>query len=97
MTDEDSLLLNNLKVNVERLFYEFNKMKASNKILEGKVAVLKQRIALLEQEKAELGRENKKIKIANQILAGSDKNREAKNKINIIVREIDKCIALLNK
>jgi hypothetical protein len=97
MTDEDSLLLNDLKVNVERLFHEFDKMKVSNKILESKVAILKQKITLLEQEKTELGRENKNIKIANQILAGSDKNREAKNKINIIVREIDKCIALLNK
>lgn len=97
MTDEDSLLLNELRVNVERLFHEYREMEAANKILKGKVAGLQQKVALLEEEKTELGRENEKIKIANQILTVSGKNREAKNKINNIIREIDKCIALLNK
>jgi len=97
MTDEDSLLLNELRANVERLFHDFNELEAENKLLIEKVAALKETIASLEEEKAELGRKNEKIRIANLLLAGSDKNSEAKRKINIIVREIDKCIALLNK
>jgi regulator of replication initiation timing len=97
MTDEDSLLLNELKINIKRLFSKYNELEAAYNILNDKVSVLKQQIATLEQEKAELSRENEKIVIANQILSKSDENREAKKKINIIIREIDKCIALLNR
>ena len=49
------------------------------------------------KEKAGLSRENEKLKLANRILSKSDENMEAGKKINKIVREIDKCIALLNK
>ncbi len=97
MTEEDSLLLNELKANVHRLFQEYGKLKTENEMLEGNMAVLTQEIARLEQEKSELGRKIEKMKFANRILAGSDKDREAKKRINILLREIDKCIALLNK
>ena len=39
---------------------------------------------------------NKTIKIAKS-LTGAEESTEAKLKINALVREIDKCIALLNK
>lgn len=39
---------------------------------------------------------NKTIKIAKS-LTGAEDSTEAKLKINALVREIDKCIALLNK
>ena len=97
MTDEDRLLLNDLRNNAERLFQEFKEMDTANKILQSKIAVIEQEIALLRQEKVVLSRENERIRIANQMLSGSEENREAKKRINNIVREIDKCIALLNK
>lgn len=97
MTEEDRLLLNELRANVQRLFQEYQNLKAEKKVLEGNVSVLTQEIARLEQEKADLGQKMEKMKIANRILAGTDKEGEAKKKINILVREIDKCIALLNK
>jgi hypothetical protein len=37
------------------------------------------------------------MKFANHILAGNDKDGEAKRRLNTLIREIDKCIALLNK
>lgn len=97
MTDEDRLLLNELKANVQRLFQEYGKLNTEKKALEGKVSVLTQEIARLEQEKTALGQKNEKLKFANRILAGNDREGEAKRKINTLVREIDKCIALLNK
>ncbi|HSH52927.1 MAG TPA: hypothetical protein VK982_14470, partial [Bacteroidales bacterium] len=38
-----------------------------------------------------------KLKLAKSILASTGDKHDAKIKINRIVREIDKCIALLNK
>jgi len=97
MTDEDRLLLNELRANVQRLFQEYEGLKFEKKALEGSVSVLTQEIARLEQEKTDLGQKVEKMKVANHILAGNDKDGEAKKRITTLVREIDKCIALLNK
>ena len=97
MTDDDRLLLNQLRSNVEWLFQEFKEMETANKKLMDKVSALNQEILSIEKEKAGLSRENEKLKLANRILSKSDENMEAGKKINKIVREIDKCIALLNK
>jgi predicted nucleic acid-binding Zn-ribbon protein len=97
MTDEDHLLLKELKANVQRLFQEYQNLKNANGSLRNSVAALQHEIARLESEKNEMSRQNEKIKLANRILAAEDENGEAKRKINSLVREIDKCIALLNK
>jgi uncharacterized protein (DUF3084 family) len=97
MTDEDRLLLKELKANVQRLFQEYEQLKTENKSLTDKVTALYNEISQLKDEKNELSREKENIKLANQILSGKDRDGEAKRKINSLVREIDKCIALLNK
>jgi predicted nucleic acid-binding Zn-ribbon protein len=97
MTDEDRLLLKDFKTNVYRLFHEFERLKNEKHKLEELVAALNQDIARLQDEKNDLKRENENIRLANHILAGNDQEGEAKKKINSLVREIDRCIALLNK
>lgn len=97
MTDEELLLLNNLKINVRQFFNEFENIENEKKALEQKILSLKNEIELLKQEKSELSRKNEQLRLATHLLSGVDENREAKQKINKLVREIDKCIALLNK
>ena len=97
MTNEDRFLLKELKANVQRLFQEYEQLKAINNSLEEKVVNLNQEIAKLQDENADLRRENENIKLANQLLTGKDEDGEARRKINNLIREIDKCIALLNK
>lgn len=97
MTNEDNLLLDELKANTERLFQEFNQLENKVKSLENRVLNLNSDIELLEKNKLELSQKNEQLKIATHLLSGVDENREAKQKINKLVREIDKCIALLNK
>lgn len=97
MTKEDDLLLDELKANTERLFQEFNNLEKEIKLLEDKVLGLNSDIELLEKDKLELSQKNEQLKIATHLLSGVDENREAKQKINKLVREIDKCIALLNR
>ncbi len=97
MTDEEQLLLNNLKLNVQQFFGEFARIENEKKELEKNVLNLKHEIELLKNEKTEISRRNEQLKLATHLLSGVDENREAKQKINKLIREIDKCIALLNK
>ncbi|NOR74854.1 MAG: hypothetical protein GQ525_06825 [Draconibacterium sp.] len=97
MTNEDKLLLEDLKANTQQLFKDFSILEDQIKLFENRVLGLNLDIKLLEKEKLELSRKNEQLKIATHLLSGVDENREAKQKINKLVREIDKCIALLNK
>lgn len=97
MTEEDYLLLNDLKTNTQQLFKGFNVLENEKKLLEEKILNLKKEIEILEQEKSELSRRNEQLKVATQLLSQNEERQEAKQKINFLVREIDKCIALLNK
>lgn len=97
MTEEERILLNELKLNTEQLFKEFQNLETDKKLLEEKVVFLKNEIARLEQEKTEFGKRNESLELANRILSGKDENNKARKRINKLVREIDKCVALLNK
>ena len=97
MTEEDRLLLNALKQNTQHLFRLYNNLEQKKKLLQEQIATLHKEISKLEQERLEIGRKNEQLKVANQLLSENEDNREAKQKINSLIREIDKCIALLNK
>ena len=97
MTEEEQNLLKDLKKNVQQFFNEFANVENEKLVLEKNVLNLKLEIELLKKEKAELGQKIEQLRLATHILSGVDENREAKKKINKLVREIDKCIALLNK
>ncbi len=97
MTEEDRLLLNALQQNTQHLFGLYNNLEEKNKLLQEEITTLQKKINKLEQERLELGRKNEQLKVANQLLSQNEENREAKQKINSLIREIDKCIALLNK
>ncbi len=97
MTEEEQNLLNNLKINVQQFFKEFTSVETEKIALEKNVLNLKHEIELLKKEKSELSQKIEQLRLATHILSGVDENREAKQKINKLVREIDKCIALLNK
>lgn len=97
MTEEEQNLLNNLKINVQQFFNEFAIVESDKTVLEKKVLNLKHEIELLKKEKSELSQKIEQLRLATHILSGVDENREAKQKINKLIREIDKCISLLNK
>jgi len=97
MTEEERLFLVDLKANTQQFFRNYSNLENEKLQLENKVSVLNRQIEQLNQEKSELGQKIEQLKIASHILSGVDENREAKQKINKLIREIDKCIALLNK
>jgi len=75
---------------LESQLEENNRLKQANEELEQKLKQKQRKIEELEQK-------NNTIKLAKAFLAESTDAHEARIKINRIVREIDRCIALLNR
>ena len=75
--------------------YEAEKEKNS-RLVEEK-AKLKEQIEKLHKGKEELIVKYNNVRLAKQLDASLVNTHDAKLKVNRIVREIDKCIALLNK
>ena len=84
--DKISILLSNYK----SLKEENEQLKINNKKLSDK---LKQN----KKETVDIEEKYKNIKLAKTIINASEDTHDAKLKVNRIVREIDKCIALLNR
>lgn len=97
MTDEEALFLVDLKANTKKIFEIVDELEEEKKDLENKVFALNKEIETLKDEKQELNLKIEQLRIASHLLSGVDENKEAKTKINKLIREIDKCIALLNR
>ena len=93
----ENTVLNSIKEKVHLLMSNNSSLKEQNIQLEKKVSELKN---TLEEQNAEIENFNEKVKMlkmAKSLGGDSEKNTEMKLKINELVREIDKCISLLNK
>ncbi len=90
-------MLEDIKKNIERLIalYEGEKQEKSNLLLrlnesEAKNETYRKQITDLE-------REVDNLKLAEAFAASSDNNSEAKEKVEKLIREINKCISLLSR
>jgi len=72
-------------------------MKREKQLLIEEQSQLKEQIRLLTIKNEELVKNKEDLKFAKSLLGADEDSHEAKIKINRLVREIDKCIALLNK
>jgi len=80
------------------------KVRTKHVELQEEITSLKQRSSQLEVELNEakskyqtLEKENNRLKLAKMLVSTSSDKVEMKYKVNEMVREIDKCIALLNR
>jgi len=89
-------LLKELRVNLKKLYSLYERTKSEKQDLLQRNADLEELICERDNKIKELEEQNNTIKIAKALVTGED-THDAKIKINRIVREIDKCIALLNK
>ena len=65
--------------------------------LEEKIKSLEESMNQLHSENQVLVQKYENLKLAKMLIASEEENKDAKSRIQKIVREIDKCIALLNK
>lgn len=95
---EATQLIESFKQKFEKLVEKYKLLKAENVKLAEENSILKQNLEAKEKELSDNKKEQNTQQLASSFLAASDNNpQEAKNKINKIVREIDNCIALLNR
>ena len=90
-------IVNKIEVKLGKLIAKYQQVKQEKLILqqenEGFVSVLKSK----ENEISELQEKIKLMNISKSVDASKQEVKETRLKINEYVREIDKCIALLNK
>ncbi|MFC2152013.1 hypothetical protein ACFLSE_05745, partial [Bacteroidota bacterium] len=82
---------------VKKLLSLYNNIKVENTELKKQTEEFKLQIKNKEAELDFLKNKYNKIKLAKSLVASTGDSHDAKIKINRIVREIDKCIALLNR
>ena len=96
MSDNQSQLAQ-LKLKVEKLINLHNRLANENNQLKSVQNQLNDDLKKSQQMIHDLEEKNKLIKMA-QAVSGNDQNtRELKLKINEYIREIDKCLALINR
>ncbi len=93
LINEITVLKDNLKV----LITLFEEAKKINKEINEQNKTLVQKIEEQENDLNNLKQKYETLKLAKTIAASSSDTHEAKLKVSKILREIDKCIALLNK
>lgn len=89
-------VIGEIRNDVEKLLRERSETQAQLAELTAQVNSLKNSLVMKENHIAELEDSIKTLKIAKSLNGGVEKT-DAKLKINELVREIDKCIALLHK
>lgn len=96
MTEKESII-NSLEEKVKKLITLHKTLKSENQYFSSENNDLHNIIKLKDNELKDLQGKYEQLKLAKLLVTGSEDVHEAKLKVNKIVREIDKCIALLNK
>ena len=97
MTDLEKNLLIDFKFKIKQIIAKNEAIKQEKSQLLQKVEDLEVVINQLRQENSLLEQKYENLKMVRMLVATEDENKAAKNRIQKLVREIDKCIALLNK
>lgn len=90
-----SLLVSNIKQKTEKLVAKQQLLEKENKDLTVKIEEVKKELEEKNQQVLELNDKIKLLKLAKNV--DGESTKEVKLKINEMVREIDKCIAQINR
>ena len=97
MIDPNSDFIVNLEEKIDRLVERYRAEKEESKLLRNQVALLTEQLDQSSASYQKLEESFNKLKVARTLEASTEDVRDTKLRINQIVREIDKCIALLNR
>jgi phage shock protein A len=91
------VITSSVRNKIRTLITLYEQHKTRNRELESKNKELLNKVAFLEKKLTDTEEKYNNIKLAKTIISVEDNANDAKIKMNRIVREIDKCIALLNR
>jgi hypothetical protein len=91
---EELVLLNR---KLDELLISFNNLREENIDLRSRTEGLKKALEERDEKMKELEKKYDRIKLTGAILGDGENAAEAKRRIDELMREIDKCIALLDR
>ena len=86
-----------LQLRIRQVVELYQKEKTENERLKKKSIELEEKLKFDDNRLNDLEEKYNKLKISKALIASSNDVHDAKLKVNRMVREIDKCIALLNR
>jgi predicted nucleic acid-binding Zn-ribbon protein len=95
MTATKTLLVD-LKNNLSLLISKQDQLVGDRTKLEEHIEKLQEQLSASNERISGLEEQNRQLRLAKAVSGGNENPGEAKDKINELVREIDKCLALLN-
>ena len=97
MSASHSDTFDQLQTRIRQVVELYQKERTDNEQLKKKGIELEERLKLDDNRLIDLDERYNKLKISKALIASSEDVHDAKLKVNRMVREIDKCIALLNR
>ena len=97
MTDQGYEELKLLNRKIDELVNNYNNLKHECENLRTEKEALKSSLLDRETEMKELEKKYERVKLSGALLGDGENATEAKKKITELVREIDNCIALLDR
>ena len=97
MSVEQAEILEGIRSKIQSVKVRLQEQEDKNHELREQNERLQQIVQQKESQIDELEKRNQKLTLVKSIMADSEDANDARVRINRIVREIDKCIALLNR
>lgn len=97
MDNQYSNLINEFESNVKNLISKYNALKAENATLKDNLERKNEELMLAHKNILELRNDYANLETAASLGGSLEKSEKAKQHINKLVREIDKCLTLLNE
>lgn len=96
MTEEDKKLLSTFEARLRHLLYEYQQLKQKNEELKDFIRKKDRAIEEIQSNYHNLETKYANLKLAKIISINDSEARDTKQRLSRLVREVDKCIALLN-
>ena len=97
MTEEDRKLIGSFEGKLRHFMFLYDELKQENADLKHLLMQKEQEILQLEQSKKELEVQYTDLKMARTLSLYDKDIKDTKQRLSSLVREVDKCIALLNE
>jgi len=97
MNEEYNKLISRLNGNIQKLILLYTEEKNKNLELHGELETINNELNIYKAKYQEIERKYDNLKMAKTLDGNEPEDKEARLKLNKIIREIDNCIALLNK
>ncbi len=95
--DNKTILIHSVEEKLRKLLLSYEGLKQQNESLKQQIQIQANKQLKLNSQINNLEDQLLAAKIANSILGSNEGAKETKNKINLLIKEIDKCIIALNE